>query len=91
MSKIVRKNDQSNPLRKVGEYLYRNGHGVYFAWFAVRGKQIKRSLKALLSTTHPPHQMQSQNIAENCGFPICNLRLPTPTSSCAHDFIGVAN
>jgi len=45
MSKIVRKNDQSNPLRKVGECLYRNGHGVYFAWFAVRGKQIKRSLK----------------------------------------------
>ncbi len=31
MSKIVRKNDQSNPLRKVGECLYRNGHGVYFA------------------------------------------------------------
>jgi hypothetical protein len=25
MSKIVRKNDQSNPLRKVGECLYRNG------------------------------------------------------------------
>jgi len=45
MSKIVRKNDQSNLLRKVGECLYRNGHGVYFAWFAVRGKQIKRSLK----------------------------------------------
>jgi hypothetical protein len=43
MSKIVRKNDQSNPLRKVGEYLYRNGHGVYFAWFSVRGKQLKRS------------------------------------------------
>ena len=45
MSKIVRKNDQSNPLRKVGECLYRNGHGVYFAWFSVRGKQLKRSLK----------------------------------------------
>jgi hypothetical protein len=28
MSKIVRKNDQSNPLRKDGECLYRNGHGV---------------------------------------------------------------
>jgi hypothetical protein len=37
--------DQSNPLRKVGECLYRNGHGVYFAWFSVRGKQVKRSLK----------------------------------------------
>jgi hypothetical protein len=45
MSNIVRKNDQSNPLRKVGECLYRNGHGVYFAWFSVRGKQLKRSLK----------------------------------------------
>ena len=45
MSKIVRKNDQSNSLRKVGECLYRNGHGVYFAWFSVRGKQLKRSLK----------------------------------------------
>jgi integrase len=45
MSKIVRKNDQSSPLRKVGECLYRNGHGVYFAWFSVRGKQLKRSLK----------------------------------------------
>jgi hypothetical protein len=45
MSKIVRKNDQSNPLRKVGECLYRNGHSVYFAWFSVRGKQVKRSLK----------------------------------------------
>jgi integrase len=45
MSKIVRKNDQSNPLRKVGECLYLNGHGVYFAWFSVRGKQLKRSLK----------------------------------------------
>jgi len=45
MSKIVRKNDQSNPLRKVGECLYRNGHAVYFAWFSVRGKHLKRSLK----------------------------------------------
>jgi len=45
MSKIVRKNDQSNPLRKVGECLYRNRHGVYFAWFSIRGKQVKRSLK----------------------------------------------
>jgi len=45
MSKIVRKNDQSNPLRKVGECLYRNRHGVYFGWFSVRGKQLKRSLK----------------------------------------------
>ena len=45
VSNIVRKNDQSNPLRKVGECLYRNGHGVYFAWFSVRGKQVKRLLK----------------------------------------------
>jgi len=45
VSNIVRKNDQSNSLRKVGECLYRNGHGVYFAWFSVRGKQLKRSLK----------------------------------------------
>src|SRR6266481_7163592 len=37
--------DNSNPLRKVGECLYRNTHGVYFAWFSVRGKQVKRSLK----------------------------------------------
>lgn len=36
---------QSNSLRKVGECLYRNRHGVYFAWFSVRGKQLKRSLK----------------------------------------------
>src|SRR4029077_20885698 len=45
MTNIARKNDQSNPLRKVGECLYRNRHGVYFAWFSVRGKQVKRSLK----------------------------------------------
>jgi integrase len=32
-------------LHKVGECLYRNSHGVYFAWFSVRGKQVKRSLK----------------------------------------------
>lgn len=32
-------------LHKVGECLYRNVHGVYFAWFSVRGKQVKRSLK----------------------------------------------
>ena len=42
MSKIVRKNDQFNSLRKVGERLYRDGHGVYLAWFSVRGKQLKR-------------------------------------------------
>ena len=36
---------QSNSLRKVGECLYRNRHGVYFAWFSVRGKQLKRSLR----------------------------------------------
>ena len=32
-------------LSKVGECLYRNGHGTYFALLKVRGKQIKRSLK----------------------------------------------
>src|SRR5437773_8737434 len=36
---------KSNSLRKVGECLYRNRHGVYFAWFSIRGKQLKRSLK----------------------------------------------
>jgi hypothetical protein len=36
---------QSNSLRKVGKCLYRNRHGVYFAWFSIRGKQLKRSLK----------------------------------------------
>ena len=33
----------------------------------------------------------SQNIAKNFSFPICNLQRPTPTSSGARDFIGVAN
>ena len=32
-------------LQKVGECLYRNAHSVYFGWFAIKGKQIKRSLK----------------------------------------------
>jgi integrase len=36
---------QNTVLHKVGECLYRNLHGVYFAWFSVRGKQVKRSLK----------------------------------------------
>jgi hypothetical protein len=45
ISKIVGKNDQFNRLRKVAECLYRNRHGVYFAWFSVRGKQLKRSLR----------------------------------------------
>ncbi len=31
--------------QKVGECLYRNSHGTYFAWFSIHGKQIKRSLK----------------------------------------------
>jgi integrase len=35
----------SQRLQKVGECLYRNPHGVYFAWFCVRSKQVKRSLK----------------------------------------------
>ncbi len=37
--------NQTQGLQKVGECLYRNSHGTYFAWFSVRGKQIKRSLK----------------------------------------------
>ena len=37
--------NQSKDLQKVGECLYRNNHGIYFAWFVVNGKQIKRSLK----------------------------------------------
>jgi integrase len=36
---------QNAALHKVGECFYRNAHGVYFAWFSVRGKQVKRSLK----------------------------------------------
>jgi integrase len=37
--------EENTVLHKVGECLYRNLHGVYFAWFSVRGKQVKRSLK----------------------------------------------
>ena len=37
--------NQSKGLQKVGECLYRNSHGAYFAWFSVNGKQIKKSLK----------------------------------------------
>jgi integrase len=36
---------QLDSLKRVGENLYVNDHGVYFAWFSLRGKQIKRSLK----------------------------------------------
>ena len=36
-------------LKNVGQCLYRNGHGTYFALLRVNGKQIKRSLK----TTNP--------------------------------------
>src|SRR5258705_8679852 len=32
-----------------------------------------------------------ENMAKTQAFPICNLNLPTPTSSRARDFIGVAN
>ncbi len=35
--------DQSEALKRIGENLYVNGHGIYFAWFSLRGKQIKRS------------------------------------------------
>src|SRR6266545_7894562 len=52
---------------------------------------LRRFSKALLSTTQPPHQKQSENIAANSGFPIRNLHLSTRTSSRACDFIGVAN
>lgn len=37
--------DQSSALKRIGENLYVNVHGSYFAWFSIRGKQIKRSLK----------------------------------------------
>ena len=37
--------ETSPRLAKVGECLYRNSHGTYFALLKVRGKQIKRSLK----------------------------------------------
>src|SRR5436190_11249519 len=47
--------------------------------------------KALLSTTQPPHQKQSENIAGNFGFPIRNLHLWTPISSPAGNLIAVAN
>jgi integrase len=36
---------KSQELKRVGECLYRNGIGTYFALVKVRGKQIKRSLK----------------------------------------------
>jgi integrase len=37
--------NQTDALKRVGENLYVNDHGTYFAWFSVAGKQIKRSLK----------------------------------------------
>ncbi len=37
--------NQSQALKRIGKNLYVNGHGVYFAWFVVRGKQIKRSCR----------------------------------------------
>ena len=36
---------KSQSLNRVGECLYRNGIGIYFALVKVSGKQIKRSLK----------------------------------------------
>lgn len=33
--------NQSSELQKAGECLYRNSHGVYFAWFVLNGKQIQ--------------------------------------------------
>lgn len=37
--------NQPQVLKRIGENLYVTGHRIYFAWFVVRGKQIKRSLK----------------------------------------------
>ena len=37
--------NQSEALKRVGENLYVNAHGGYFAWFSIRGKQIKRALR----------------------------------------------
>jgi len=37
--------NQANGLKRIGENLYVNDHGNYFAWFSMRGKQIKRSLR----------------------------------------------
>ena len=37
--------NQANGLKRIGENLYVNDHGTYFAWFSLRGKQIKRSLR----------------------------------------------
>ena len=37
--------NESEALKRIGENLYVSGHGIYFAWFSLRGKQIKRSLK----------------------------------------------
>jgi hypothetical protein len=37
--------NQAGRLKRVGENLHVNDHGIYFAWFSMRGKQIKRSLK----------------------------------------------
>ena len=82
MSKIVRKNDQSNPLRKVGECLYRNRHGVYFAWFSVRGKQLKRSLKTSDKELARRRLAELRKVAarlHGLEDPISNLRLATPT------------
>jgi len=42
--------NQSKDLQKIGECLYRNSHGTFFAWFSIHGKQIKRSLKTTEKT-----------------------------------------
>jgi integrase len=39
------KRTAKHQLVKVATNLYRNGHGVYFAWLFRRNKQVKRSLK----------------------------------------------
>lgn len=43
--RVANKEQKSQELNRVGECLYRNGIGAYFALVKVRGKQIKRSLR----------------------------------------------
>src|SRR5437867_11399564 len=52
------------------------------------GALAKRCFRPL---SHLTKKTCGENIAKNLGFPISNLRLATPTSSRARDFIGVAN
>ncbi len=45
--------NQPQALRTIRENLCVNGHGVYFAWFVVRGKQIKRSASGRVTRRSP--------------------------------------